>query len=109
MKIIQQNINLLFDTESGKSQVIKGGNGNIYQITNPKNEKEILKNSFLYNQNISILDLGTCEEKLKNEYNIQENDSLIFLKKENINVEPSEKNVNYEIYEPYNFTKLNLF
>ena len=73
LNIIQQNINLLSDTENGKSQVIKGGNGDIYQVTNPKNEKEILKNNFLNNQNISILDLGVCEEKLKHEYIIYSN------------------------------------
>ena len=108
MNIIQKNINLLFDSENGKSQVIKGGNSTIFQLTNTKNEKELLKSYFFNNQNISILDLGNCENKLKKEYNVNDNDFLIYLKKENIDVKSSEKNVLYEIYEPYNFTKLNL-
>ena len=107
LNIIQQNMNS-FDSENGKSQVIDGGNGIVYQITNPKNEKELLQNKFSSNQNLTILDLGKCENKLKQEFKINDNDSLIFLKKENTNVKPSEKNVEYEIYEPYNFSKLDL-
>ena len=108
MNIIQENIQSLFDQEEGKSQVIKGGNDIIYQLTNGKNEKELLQGDFLNNQNLTILDLGKCEEKLRVIYNISDNDSLIYLKKDKINVKPSEKNVQYEIFEPYNYTKLNL-
>ena len=106
--IIQENINSLFDSEKGKSQVIKGGNDIIYQLTNGKNEKELFQGDMINNQNLTILDLGECENKLKIEYNIDYNDSLIYLKKENINVKASEKDVQYEIFEPHNFTKLNL-
>ena len=106
--IIQQNINLIFDLDKEKSQIINGGDDIIYQITNTKNEKELLKNNSLNTQNLTILDLDECENKLKKEYNISDNDSLIYLKKENINVNPSEKDFNYEIYEPYTFKKLNL-
>ena len=108
LNIIQQNLDSLFDSENGKSQIIKGSDDVIYQITNAKNEKELLKNNALNNQNLTILDLGECENKLKKEYNIHDNDSLIYLKKENNNVKSSEKDVQYEIYEPYNYTKLNL-
>ena len=108
INIIQENINSLFDSEKGKSQVIKGGNDIIYQLTNGKNEKELLQSDMINNQNLTILDLGECENKLKIKYSIDNNDSLIYLKKENINVKASEKDVQYEIFEPHNFTKLNL-
>ena len=108
LNIIKENINSLFEPETGKSQVIKGGNDVIFQVTNGKNEKELLKGGLLNNQNLTILDLGECENILKNEYKINENDSLIYLKKENINVKASEKNVQYEIFHPYNYSKLNL-
>ena len=108
INIIKDNINLLYNSESGKSQIIKGENNTIFQITNGKNEKELLESEFLNDQDISIIDLGQCELKLKNEYNINENDSLIYLKQENTNAKASQKNVKYEIFEPYNFTKLNL-
>ena len=42
LNIIQQNLNILINSEKGKSQVIKGNNDTIYQITNSKNEKELL-------------------------------------------------------------------
>ena len=108
LNIIQENIESLFDPDNGESQVIKGGDDVIYQITNTKNEKDILNYGGFNNYNLTILDLGECEDKLKNEYNIHDNDSLIFLKKENINTKSSEKDIQYEIFEPYNFTKLNL-
>ena len=76
LNIIKENINSLFEPETGKSQVIKGGNDVIFQVTNGKNEKELLKGGLLNNQNLTILDLGECENILKNEYNISENDSL---------------------------------
>ena len=108
LNIIEQNMNTLFEPENGKCQVIKGGNKTIFQITNGKNEKELLLGDLSNNQNLTILDLGECENKLKEEYNINENDSLIYLKKENINVKASEKDVQYEIFHPYNYSKLNL-
>ena len=108
INIIKDNINLIYNPESGKSQIIKGENDTVFQITNAKNEKELLEDESLNNQNISIIDLGQCEIKLKKEYNINDNDSLIYLKQENTNAKANEKNIQYEIYEPYNFTKLNL-
>ena len=106
--IIQKNFYLFFDSDKEKSQVIKGDSDVIFQITNSKNEKQLLQNNALNNLNLSILDLGSCEDRLKKEYNINDNDFLIYLKKENINDKSSERDVQYEIFEPYNFTKLNL-
>ena len=68
LNIIKQNIDSIFDSENGKSKIIKGGDDIIFQITNAKNEKELLKNNSLNTQNLSILDLGTCEDKLKKAY-----------------------------------------
>ena len=77
-----------------------------------KIKKSILNNATLINnnQNLSIIDLATCEDILKNQYNINSNDSLIILKHENTssNLKSSEKNIHYEIFEPYNKTKLNI-
>ena len=106
--IIKNNIQYLYNSDNGKGQIIHGTNGQLFQITNGKNELELLKGEFLNNQNLSILDLGSCEIKLKQEYHINDKDSLIYLKQENTNSKASEKNIQYEIYEPYNFTKLNL-
>ena len=79
--IIQKNFYLFFDSDKEKSQVIKGDSDAIFQITNSKNEKQLLQNNALNNLNLSILDLGSCEDRLKKEYNINDNDFLIYLKK----------------------------
>ena len=61
------------------------------------------------NTNIfSIIDLGTCGNLLKDYYNINENTSLILIKYEKIANISSQRSLQYEIYEPYNKTKLNL-
>ena len=108
LDIIKNNIESLFHNNNKNSQIIQGENDIIFQITNSKNELELLNSDNINNQNLSILDLGLCETKLKKEYHIKENDSLIYLKQENKNSKSSENKVEYEIFEPYNFTKLNL-
>ena len=72
-------------------------------ITSTKNQKKQI------NDNVTTIDLGECETKLKNEYNISMNDSLYILK---IDIPVDNiQNIEYEIF--YNFsannlTKLNL-
>ena len=60
------------------------------------------------NYSSSIIDLGECESILKQTYNLNENDNLIFIKKEKLSGKSSEKEIEFEIFEPYNKTKLNL-
>ena len=52
--------------------------------------------------------MGDCEKKLKEEYNINETLSLIYIKQENTMAKPLDKNIQYEVFDPINFTKLNL-
>ena len=94
--------------EGSKSIIIERPDDSIYQITNLKNELELLKNKSNNINNISIIDLGECETLLKNHYHINENDSLILIKNEYKTNKASEKKVNFDVYEPYNKTKLNL-
>ena len=61
-----------------------------------------------YSPNISTVDLGICENRLKTKYNISKEDSLIILKTDIKNDELSAVYVQYEIYNPYNLEKLNL-
>ena len=97
-----------YPPEKGKSLVIQKADDTICQITNTKNDLELLKNMSNNKNNISIIDLGECELLLKKVYHVNENDSLIFVKNECKSGKASEKNINFEIYEPYNKTKLNL-
>ena len=86
---------------------IKGENNTIFQLTSTINElRRLLGNSS--NQNgVSIIDLGTCENLLKDTYNIDHNISLIIKKYEKL-TNAAERNVQYEVYHPLSKEKLNL-
>ena len=62
------------------------------------------------NQNlfISSIDLKECEEKLKIHYNIKNEDDLIVLKTDIKTEDSLTTYVQYEIYEPYTLSQLNL-
>ena len=96
-----ENENKIFSKESDSGEVI-------FQITNSQKELEVLKNKSNNIYNISIVDLGDCETILKEKYNINENDSLIFIKNEIKSDKVSEKNIKFDVYNPYNKDKLNL-
>ena len=80
----------------------------VTQVTSSKTELELLKNLSNIDLNITIIDLGDCESILRKAYNINENDSLIFVKTEDKSDKASQKNVKFEVLEPYNKTRLNL-
>ena len=89
--------------------IIKGG-GDItieeqnitYQLSSTNNQ-----NNINY-ENISNIQLGKCENILKEKYNISLNDSLLILKVD-IRIEGySAPMVEYEVYHPYTKEKLNL-
>ena len=67
---------------------------------------EELKNSL--DSRVSTIDLGECENILKKEYNISENQSLIVIKSDIKNEDLSSTVVQYEIYHPISKIKLNL-
>ena len=94
--------------ENGNYFAIKRPDETIYHITNTQNELELLNNKGNNKNNISIIDLGECETILRKIYQINETDSLIIIKNEKISNKPSEKNINFDVYEPYSKTKLNL-
>ena len=107
--IIVNDILSLYNGENGKSIVLEGHDDTIFQITNTKNELELLSSGNISdNYNLSIIDFTECENILKDKYNIAEKDSLIFIKQEKLTDKESEKDIQYECYEPYNKTKLNL-
>ena len=82
---------LTYSNRSDKIQLIEGDNV-IYQITTEKKELELLKNDDLSdNYTLSIIDLGQCESILKGIYNLDDNDTLIYLKQERLSDKSSEK------------------
>ena len=74
----------------------------IFEITNSNKQKKSI------NQNISSIDLGECENKIKEKYNILETEPLIILKVDSKNEDLTITYVQYEIYNPKTFEQLDL-
>ena len=60
------------------------------------------------NFDVSNIDLGKCEQLLKEEYKIPNTESLIIYKTDNRSKDLSSTYVQYEVYSPINLEKLNL-
>ena len=101
------NIILNFDVNEEKEMIFQGEDDYFFHITNSQNELKNLKGNNNSNK-FSIIVLGECENLLKKHYHINENDPLLILKFEKINNISTERSLQYEVYEPYNKTKLNL-
>jgi len=74
----------------------------IYQITSSYNQ-----NNKQYN-NISILQFAECEKKLKSLYDIDENETLIIFKVDIYEEGLNMPIIEYEVYHPRNYSKLDL-
>ena len=98
--LIQNSIIQLFSTEKGSDQFIEGFENIIYQITTTENQLDLIKNKSLNKNKVSIIDLSDCEDKLREVYHINQSDSLIILKYENVsnNIKTSEKNVQFDVF-----------
>ena len=96
------NNSLLNVLNGEKKDLIKTDKNTIYQITTTENQ-----NNHEYN-NISTVNLGDCEDRLKGIYGIDKNLSLIIFKidyyKEGLLIPV----IGYEIYHPINKSLLNL-
>ena len=88
--------------QDGINVEIKALHGYGFQIANSLSQIASNDSSF------SKIDLGECERKLKEHYKLDQNISLIFFKFENIGRSQSERNVQYEVYNPLNYEPLNL-
>ena len=99
---------LNYDINKEKEIIIKGEDNFLFHITNMKNDLEHLKEKNNRTNQFSVIDLGQCENLLKNYYQIDKNSSLLIIKLEKISNILSERSLQYEIYNPYNMTKLNL-
>ena len=60
------------------------------------------------NENVSNIDLGICEEKLRSHYKIDDDDSLIIIKVDTKSEDLTQTYVQYEIYSPKDLSPLNL-
>ena len=74
----------------------------LLQITNSENQKNNSKS------NVSSLDLGDCEDILRDVYNISKEYSLIIFKMDYFTPDSLIPKIGYEIYHPLNKSKLDL-
>ena len=92
---------LSYDYDNVEMKIIKTENV-IFQITT-LDSQEIGPN-----QNVSYVEIGECEKKLKNIYNISESKSLIMVKSDSKGKDDSPTNVLFELYHPDTKDKLNM-
>ena len=74
----------------------------IFQVSTVENQKKY------ENPNISSIDFEECEEYLKKEYGIKEEDSLIIIKTDMKSTDFSTTYVQYQIFNPYTLEQLDL-
>ena len=110
-QLIKGSILDKYNISNEEDIVYPGGDNFFFQMTNTKKELEILEGKNTNNNNtnkFSVIDLEQCESLLKSHYQINDSIPLILLKYERISNISSERSIQYEVYEPYNKTKLNL-
>ena len=107
-EIIVSNVLNNYNISNGEEIVYQGEDNFIFHITSTENELERLKGKNNDTNKFSVINLGKCGSLLKKHYNINENISLILMKYERVGNISSERSLQYEVYEPYNKTKLNL-
>ena len=93
---------LLTNITKKKEDILIKTNDTIYQITTTENQKNNT------NKNISTIDLGECENILKDKYNINKTLSLIIFKVDYYKEGSLIPVICYEVYEPINKTQLDL-
>ena len=89
-------------------KLMAGFDNYAYHISTTEIEKNSLKGLYNSSNQVSKIDLGFCEDILKEHYHINPNDSLIIIKFEKMTNISTERTLQYEVYEPYNKTKLDL-
>ena len=101
--IISGQLNsLIANITEGKEDLLIKTNDTIYQITTTENQKN---NSY---KNISTLDLGKCEDRLKEIYNIDKDLALIIFKVDYYKEGSLIPVICYEVYDPLNKIQLDL-
>ena len=103
MVILYNEIQKLYlNSNYDKNNTIFQTKNTIFQLSKLEDQKES------YNTNISSIDIGICEERLRSQNHIPKNLSLIILKLDKKNEDLTKTYVGYELYNPLNLDKLNL-
>ena len=100
--------NYLMKNYTGENVIVDGKNNYVFQLTNSLNENNAKNGIDSNDRELSMIDLGDCENILKEKYKIDKEDSLIIYKMEKVGTIASQKNIQYEVYNPNNLEKLDL-
>ena len=102
--LINGNLDSLLQNVTGglKQDLLAKDNDIIYQITTSDNQKNI------FYSNISTINLGECENKLRGQYNISDNLTLIIFKVDYYMSGILIPVIGYEVYHPTNKSQLDL-
>ncbi len=106
-----QNLLQVFAGDKDQKIFIKGKDNFMFELTTQENELEILSmKGVSIRRDLSVIDLGECINLLKNKYYPNRNDdiSFIILKHEKITNISSEKIIQYEVYDPFDYRKLDI-
>ena len=104
--IIIQNLKekiINLEDNNNFNDIIIEGIDTLFHLTTNINQKEEKLNIEL--KNLSQIDLGECENKLKNHYNLKEDDPLFILMREIMRNDTPARQIEYEIYNPFNLSK----
>ena len=102
------NMLQILEGKNGEEIIFEGKDNFFYQLTNLENELNNLDKKNNNSNRFSKIDLGDCENVLRDEYNLGDNVSLLILKYEKISNISSERYLQYEVYESLNKKRLNL-
>ena len=89
---------------NGSSVVVNGLNEYSFQLTNTFNEN----NNINSETDVSAINLGECENTLRDIYHLDDEESITILKYFKLEGLSNEKNILYELYHPTTHEKLNL-
>ena len=92
----------------GESLVIEAEKEYVFQLTSSLNEINSINGIKANGYNLSMMDLSNCEYLLRQANGIDAKTPLIILKFEKLTNVASEKNIQYEIFNPINKTKMDL-
>ena len=88
--------------------VLEAQDDYVFQMTNTVNEISTKEGKMENQYNLSIIDLDQCENLLKKKNGIDDNTPLILIKYEKLTNITYQKDIQYEIYNPYTLEKMNL-
>ena len=89
---------------NGESVIIPGKKGYKFQVTTPQNELEALESQ----SDLPIIDLGNCDQALRTSNQITGDLPLIIYKFYKDADLAKDKEIQFEVYDPYTYKKLNL-